>query len=133
MVDEESGFSKEDLDAPIEELMRSPSYRLAYEDADFLDSDVARLVRLQLELMKPDMFLRRHNVRSTVVVLGSTCIPSPALANAQLDGLLQQERERPADESLHADIARAAQAGRAIALLCGGQKFCAGHVERVPA
>ncbi len=104
MADEDSELSKEELEALIEKLMRSPSYRLAYEDADFLDSDEARPVRLQLELMKPDMFLRRHNVRSTVVVFGSTRIPSPTLANARLDCLLQQERERPGDESLRADI-----------------------------
>ncbi len=104
MADAEHEYSKEELDALVGELTRSPSYRLAYEDSEFLDSDEARPVRLQLELMKPDTFLRRHNVRSTVVVFGSTRIPPPAQANARLEELLRQERERPQDESLQAAI-----------------------------
>ena len=107
MTDQGREYAQEELDAMIEELMRSPSYRLAYEDADFLDSDEARPVRLQLELMKPDTFLRRHNIRSTVVVFGSTRIPSPTQAAARLDSLLQQEREHPEDGSLRTAIALA--------------------------
>ena len=107
MTDEEREYSKEELDSLTEELTRSPSYRLAYEDADFLDSDEARPVRLQLELMKPDTFLRRHNVRSTLVVFGSTRIPSPDQANARLEHLLKQQQERPDDDSLVASVASA--------------------------
>ncbi|MDA8365099.1 MAG: TIGR00730 family Rossman fold protein [Gammaproteobacteria bacterium] len=107
MTDEEREYSKEELDSLTEELTRSPSYRLAYEDADFLDSDEARPVRLQLELMKPDTFLRRHNVRSTLVVFGSTRIPSPGEANARLEHLLKQQQERPDDDSLRAAVASA--------------------------
>ncbi len=107
MPGEKRELSRDELDALSAELMRSPSYRLAYDDADFLDSDEARPVRLQLELLKPDMFLRRHNVRSTVVVFGSTRIPSPAQAGAQLAAALQRAQERPQDESLQAAVAMA--------------------------
>lgn len=52
-------------------LTDSPSYRLAYQDEDFLVSDVARSARLQLELHKPDWYLQHHNIASTVIVFGS--------------------------------------------------------------
>ncbi len=100
-------ISREKWDALVEELKRSPSYRLAYEDAEYLDSDEARPVRLQLELMKPDAFMRRHNIRSTVVVFGSTRIMAPDVARKQLDELLAQEHARPDDVSLRAAVARA--------------------------
>jgi hypothetical protein len=37
----------------------SPTYKLAYDDTDFLVRDDMRSVRLQLEMMKPEVELRR--------------------------------------------------------------------------
>ena len=53
-------------------LLRSPAYRLADEDAEFLGHDDARGVRLQLEYLKAELLLRRNRVRHTIIVLGST-------------------------------------------------------------
>ena len=55
----------------------SPTYRLAYDDPDFLASDPMRGVRLQLELMKPDMALTEAGILSTVVLFGGARIPAP--------------------------------------------------------
>jgi uncharacterized protein (TIGR00730 family) len=55
----------------------SPSYRLAFDDSDFLLRDDLRAVRLQLELLKPELTLQEQGVASTVVMLGSARIPSP--------------------------------------------------------
>ncbi len=52
-------------------LRRSPAYRKAYTDPEFLSRDELRPVRLQLELLKPEMILEEHDVKSTVVVFGS--------------------------------------------------------------
>src|SRR5690606_19620123 len=49
----------------------SPAYRLAYADADFLLRDELRGVRLQLELLKPELTLDEHDIASTVVIFGS--------------------------------------------------------------
>lgn len=54
----------------------SPSYRLAFEDQDFLLRDSMRGVRFLLEHSKPDEELRRWGVRSTIVVFGSARILS---------------------------------------------------------
>lgn len=55
----------------------SPSYRLAYADDDFMCRRELRPVRLQLELLKADMLLEEHNIRSTVVLFGGARIPEP--------------------------------------------------------
>jgi uncharacterized protein (TIGR00730 family) len=57
---------------------RSPSYRLAFSDPDFLTRDELRPVRLQLELLKPEMALAERGIVSTVVMFGSARIPDPA-------------------------------------------------------
>ena len=57
---------------------RSPTYRLAFADPDFLTSDELRPVRLQLELMKPELALARKEIKSTVVLFGGARIPDPA-------------------------------------------------------
>jgi hypothetical protein len=50
---------------------RSPSYRLAFADDDFLLTDELRGTRLMLEYLKPELALRTHGLKSTVVVFGS--------------------------------------------------------------
>lgn len=56
----------------------SPAYRLAYTDEDFLCRDEMRAVRLQLELMKPDLSMQDYGVESTIVLFGGARIPEPA-------------------------------------------------------
>ena len=53
---------------------RSAAYRLAYTDVDFLMRDEARPLRLQLELLKPELELQDQRVESTIVVFGSARI-----------------------------------------------------------
>jgi uncharacterized protein (TIGR00730 family) len=57
---------------------RSPSYRLAFSDPDFLTRDELRPLRLQLELLKPEMALAERGIVSTVVMFGGARIPDPA-------------------------------------------------------
>lgn len=57
---------------------RSPAYRLAFDDKDFLCRDELRPVRLQLELLKPELALTEAGVDSTVVLFGGARIPAPA-------------------------------------------------------
>ena len=57
---------------------RAPAYRLAFADMDFLTREELRPVRLQLELLKPQMILDERGIKSTVVLFGSARIPDPA-------------------------------------------------------
>jgi len=56
---------------------RAPTYRLAFADPDFLCRDELRPVRLQLELLKPEMVLAEKGIESTVVLFGGARIPDP--------------------------------------------------------
>ncbi|MCE5973264.1 TIGR00730 family Rossman fold protein [Sinirhodobacter sp. WL0062] len=56
---------------------RAPAYRLAFSDTDFMMREELRPVRLQLELLKPQMILDERGVNSTVVLMGSARIPEP--------------------------------------------------------
>jgi hypothetical protein len=59
---------------------RAPSYRLAFADPDFLTRDELRPVRLQLELLKPQMAMDAYGIQSTVVMFGGARIPPLASA-----------------------------------------------------
>jgi len=61
---------------------RSPSYRLAFADSDFLCRDELRPVRWQLELLKCEMGLNEAGVNSTVVLFGGARIPAPENADS---------------------------------------------------
>lgn len=63
--------------APDTPQTRSPTYRLAFADDEFLTSEDIRGVRFQLEYLKPEMRLREQGINSTVVLFGGARIPEP--------------------------------------------------------
>jgi len=73
--------SNEDIAAtrrlPDTPQTRAPAYRLAFADRDFMTREELRPVRLQLELLKPQMIMDERGIRSTIVVMGSARIPAP--------------------------------------------------------
>jgi hypothetical protein len=68
----------------ISKIKNSWAYSLAYEDMKFLDKRDLRPIRLQLELLKPELILRKQRIRSTIVVFGSARILSPEAANREI-------------------------------------------------
>ena len=69
----------------LQRILDSPSYRLAERDPDFLRRYELRSVRLQLEILKPELGLSDHGVQSTVVVFGGTQIVEEALARQRVE------------------------------------------------
>jgi uncharacterized protein (TIGR00730 family) len=61
------------------------AYRLAFTDIDFLLREELRPVRMQLELLKPEMIQAQHGIESTVVIFGSARILPADEAAAQLE------------------------------------------------
>lgn len=55
------------------------SYRLAYQDEEFLLREDLRPVRFQLELLKTDLLLDEAKIGSTIVFYGSARIPEPGV------------------------------------------------------
>jgi uncharacterized protein (TIGR00730 family) len=62
------------------------AYRLAFADPEFLLRRETRGIRIQLEMLKPDIDQSEQGVENTVVVFGSARFMAPEAANA----LLQQ-------------------------------------------
>ncbi len=91
----------------LQEIQRSPSYRVAYKDVDFLSSADLRPVRMQLELMKPELGFRQQEIRSTIVVFGGTRIVEPAAAQEQLERARASLAQRPDDPRRRRAVARA--------------------------
>jgi uncharacterized protein (TIGR00730 family) len=72
--------------APKPSLYGGPdsSYDLAFADPEFLLHSDLRPVRMQLELLKPEMVQREENIESTIVMFGSARILPADEANARL-------------------------------------------------
>lgn len=64
-------------EVPVTPQTQAPAYKLAFNDFDFLCRDELRPVRLQLELLKPQMMLDEYGVDSTIVLFGGARIPAP--------------------------------------------------------
>jgi uncharacterized protein (TIGR00730 family) len=80
---------------------RSPSYRLAYTDEQFLLRDELRPVRLQLELYKPDLILKEKGIDSTIVVFGSSRILDPKKSRAHFEKVKSRsQKDTPNPEYL---------------------------------
>ena len=56
---------------------RSPAYALAFADEEFMCREDLRPVRLQLELLKPELMMNEAGVVSTIVLFGGARIPDP--------------------------------------------------------
>lgn len=68
----------------------SPAYKLAFADMDFLQREDLRPVRLQLELLKPQLMLDEAGIKTTTVLFGGARIPAPENAtDAPTEGLAQ--------------------------------------------
>ena len=70
------------------------AYRLAFADTQFLLREELRPVRMQLELLKPELVQRELGIESTIVIFGSARIKPPEEALAAL-----QAAQAGADET----------------------------------
>ena len=66
------------------------AYRLAFTDTEFLLRDELRPVRMQLELLKPEMVQAAQGIESTIVIFGSARILPPDVAAQRLGGAQRQ-------------------------------------------
>jgi uncharacterized protein (TIGR00730 family) len=60
------------------------SYKLAFTDEHFLLREDLRPVRMQLELLKPELILREERIVATIVIFGSARLVPTAAAEQQL-------------------------------------------------
>ncbi len=92
MTDEES--------KRIEKIMLSPSYRLVENDFEFLSKNDLRPVRMQLELLKPELAFKEEGIKQTFVVFGGTQIVPAKKAEDRLEIVQESLKEHPDNMSL---------------------------------
>ncbi len=87
-------------------ILNSSSYLLAQEDIGLLARPELRPVRMQLELLKPELLLEQEHVSSTIVVYGSTQIVERGQAEQRLDRARTAAAAEPSNASLAREVKR---------------------------
>ncbi len=93
----------------VEALEHAPAYRLAWQDEAFLDEDALRPFRLAAELLKPELVLSRHRIRTSIVVFGSARTLPPEVARRRVEAARRRVEAAPDDDEARAAL-RAAEA-----------------------
>ena len=121
-------YGHEDAEA----LMQPQAYRLAFADPEFLLRRETRGVRMQLEMLKPDLAQSEAGIEHTVVVFGSARFVSTQAAQQQV-----QSAEQSGDASALAVAQRALHASvyyeqaRAFARLVAQNCACLHDQEKL--
>ncbi|WP_295914216.1 LOG family protein [uncultured Bartonella sp.] len=102
---------------------RSPAYRLAYVDEDFMMRRELRAVRIGLELMKPEFSFVEHGIKSTVVLFGGARIPEP--------GKEPRAAKTPEQKKNLENASRYYDEARKFSQLCSQYSASTGHHEFV--
>lgn len=77
------------LNHPADAAVLTPNaYRLAFADPEFLLRRESRGIRIQLEMLKPDLDQSEQGINNTVVVFGSARFLSPEAAQSALEAAL---------------------------------------------
>lgn len=90
------------------DLPHSSSYKRAYEDVELLKKPPLRSVRVQLELLKPDLYLLAKNINETVVCFGSARVRPEKESKARLAQAQKELAKKPGNKKLQ-DAVRAAK------------------------
>ena len=88
-------------------ILASPTYKLAELDTDLLQRNELRPVRMQLELLKPELYFNEQNVHSTIVVFGGTQVVDAEAAKVRLEAAEAALAADPGDASLQRKVSRA--------------------------
>lgn len=88
-------------------ILESPTYRLAEADMELLNHADLRPIRLQLELLKPELVLRQEHIHSTVVVFGSARVLDTDSADKEYANKATQSRAKPNNTGLKQELSLA--------------------------
>jgi uncharacterized protein (TIGR00730 family) len=91
----------------IKMIMNDPSFQIAEEDKNFLYSNDARGVRLQLDYLKAEVKMREQGINHTVVVFGSARIVEFESAMSALKKIEIALKKSPDSEELLNALKRA--------------------------
>jgi uncharacterized protein (TIGR00730 family) len=101
--------SDESMIGGVESHTSSPSYAIAFQDQNFICSDYARSSRIQLEMDKPEYFMQKAGIRSTIIVFGSARFVSRNRAHRYLEEAQQKLAASPHSEEAQDAVGKAKQ------------------------
>lgn len=84
----------------IEALQSSPTYKIAFEDKDFLNSNDTRGIRLELDYIKAELAIAKMGIEHTIVVFGSARIVEQKTAFEKFKEIEKRLEESPEDRDL---------------------------------
>ncbi len=88
----------------------SSTYQLAFADNEFLLRDELRPIRLQLELLKPELIMQEQGIDATIAIFGSARTIDSTLAKEQLRLADEALKKRPTDTQLKQEFSLAKKA-----------------------
>ncbi|MBD3790050.1 MAG: TIGR00730 family Rossman fold protein [Campylobacterales bacterium] len=91
----------------LEKIMSNPSYQLVEENISFLQTDEARMIRLQLDYLKAESKMREHGIKHTIVVFGSTRIMEPETAHKKMKKIEKELQNSPHSKELLIALSKA--------------------------
>jgi len=84
----------------IKAIINDPSYEVAEEDKEFIYSNEARGIRLQLDYLKAEVKMQKYGIDHTIVVFGSARIVEFDTAMNELKKIEVELEHEPHSESL---------------------------------
>lgn len=83
-----------------QDIEHEHSYIKAYEDIQLLKQDIMRPVRMQLEVLKPELYLQHHKIEETIVCFGSARVREEKEAKAKVKAAQEALDKNPQDKNL---------------------------------
>ncbi|HDQ40485.1 MAG TPA: TIGR00730 family Rossman fold protein [Desulfonatronum sp.] len=96
--------------AAVTPQTESSAYRLAFLDHDFILQEELRPIRLQLELLKPELLMQKYKIDSTVVIFGSARLQDRQTAQTELNAIQNEMQQDPSETSLQIRLQAARRA-----------------------
>ncbi len=76
--------------ALLKEILNSPTYKLAEDDKEFINTYEARGIRLELDYLKAELTMKEYGIEHTIVTFGSARILPKDVAQQRLEMLLEK-------------------------------------------
>jgi len=89
------------------ETKHTSSYIKAYEDIELLKQDVMRPIRMELEVLKPELYFKHLNIVDTIVCFGSARIAKEKEAAQKVKEAEEALAKNPADKKLQDQLTEA--------------------------
>ena len=93
--------------ANLDAILNSPTYRIAHEDPELMNSNVMRGVRMLLEITKPDLHLETAGIESTIIVFGGARIVDRDTAHQRLKDAEKNLNQDPNSSTLKRKVINA--------------------------